>query len=322
MKLTVLETPVKFHLSLNASDLGRSVAFYRVLFGLEPAKFHDDYAKFEIEDPPVIFSLVPRAPGAGGCLSTLGLRVADAAAAACRQRLRAAGIDTTDSGKLWVRDPDGTLWRISPPGEDDGGAAPSPPTVSALGAAQSSESWEHFITQAKPDRIPHADASLDEVRLTGSFNGPLDESQRLALVREARRVLRPGGRLLVHGLMADAPFPGSHPTLPGLAAMVSRVPLQTEPAEVLRAAGFTGIQIVKFTEKPWLEHDGVGVREVKILARQPYPEEPGMRRVVYRGPFREALGDDGRTYPRGQPVDVPLSVWEQLREGPAAGQFE
>jgi hypothetical protein len=47
-----------------------------------------------------------------------------------------------------------------------------------------------------------------------------------------------------------------------------------------------------------------------------------LRRVVYRGPFREAVGDDGRTYPRGQPVEVPPGVWEQLREGPAAGQFE
>jgi len=61
----VIEPPVKFHLSLNVSDLSRSVAFYRALFGCEPAKRHDDYAKFELDEPPVVFSLVPRAAGSG-----------------------------------------------------------------------------------------------------------------------------------------------------------------------------------------------------------------------------------------------------------------
>ena len=44
--------PVRFHLSVNVSDLARSVAFYRTLFGAEPAKLRDDYAKFELDDPP------------------------------------------------------------------------------------------------------------------------------------------------------------------------------------------------------------------------------------------------------------------------------
>ncbi len=63
MPLTVLEEPVKFHLSLNVPDLDWAIEFYRVLFGLAPAKLHDDYAKFELNDPPVIFSLVPHPPG-------------------------------------------------------------------------------------------------------------------------------------------------------------------------------------------------------------------------------------------------------------------
>ena len=54
-----MSAPVLFHLSLNVADLRRSIAFYRVLFGVEPAKCHDDYAKFDLADPPVVFSLVP-----------------------------------------------------------------------------------------------------------------------------------------------------------------------------------------------------------------------------------------------------------------------
>ncbi len=33
---------VRFHLSLNVSDLGRSVGFYQTLFGRPPAKRRDD----------------------------------------------------------------------------------------------------------------------------------------------------------------------------------------------------------------------------------------------------------------------------------------
>ena len=64
-----------FHFSLNVSDIERSVAFYRVLFGAEPAKHFSDYAKFERAQPPLVFSLVPNPPGAGGALSHFGFPV-------------------------------------------------------------------------------------------------------------------------------------------------------------------------------------------------------------------------------------------------------
>jgi catechol 2,3-dioxygenase-like lactoylglutathione lyase family enzyme len=119
--LPVVEPVVTFHLSLNVADLGRSIDFYRMLFGVEPAKRHDDYAKFELEDPPVVFSLVPRAPGPGGSLSHLGLRVGSAEAVRqAQERLAAAGICTQDQNgtvcgyarqdKVWARDPDGNFW--------------------------------------------------------------------------------------------------------------------------------------------------------------------------------------------------------------------
>jgi catechol 2,3-dioxygenase-like lactoylglutathione lyase family enzyme len=50
---------VRFHLSLNVSDLGRALEFYRTLFGREPAKRRADYAKFELDDPPLVLSLEP-----------------------------------------------------------------------------------------------------------------------------------------------------------------------------------------------------------------------------------------------------------------------
>ena len=47
----------RVQLALNVSDLERSVAFYRVLLGAEPAKVRPDYAKFDVADPPLVLSL-------------------------------------------------------------------------------------------------------------------------------------------------------------------------------------------------------------------------------------------------------------------------
>src|SRR5690242_15815762 len=114
--LPVVEPVVKFHLSLNVADLGRSIDFYRVLLGIEPAKRHDDYAKFELEGPPVVLALVPRPPGPGSSLSHLGFSVADAEQVRrAQERLAAAGLCTHDQNgtvcgytrqdKVWTRDP-------------------------------------------------------------------------------------------------------------------------------------------------------------------------------------------------------------------------
>src|SRR6516164_9722846 len=121
--LPVIEPVIKVHLSLNVTDLGRSIDFYKVLFGVEPAKRHDDYAKFELDDPPVVFSLVPRAPGPGGSLSHLGFRVSSALEVRrTQERLAGAGVCTQDQNgtvcgyarqdKVWAKDPDGNFWEV------------------------------------------------------------------------------------------------------------------------------------------------------------------------------------------------------------------
>jgi len=64
--LETIEEPARCHLSINVANLKRSIAFYKVLFGTEPSKCHDDYAKFDIDNPPTVFALVPNPVGHGG----------------------------------------------------------------------------------------------------------------------------------------------------------------------------------------------------------------------------------------------------------------
>jgi catechol 2,3-dioxygenase-like lactoylglutathione lyase family enzyme len=341
---------VKFHLSLNVTDLRRAIAFYRVLFDAEPAKCHGDYAKFEIEEPPVVFSLVPRAPGPGASLSHLGFRVSSAEQLrAAQERLAAAGICTQDQNgtvcgyakqdKFWVTDPDGNFWEVYLIEEDvdpvtirrsidgkgnewrAGGVSP-PLEEETAGSRPPLAVWEHYVAEPVVKAIPHADDSLDEARLTGTFNAALDDATLARVAREVFRALKPGGRVVTHGLLGDRPLPGNQPKLPGLAALVSRVPALTEVIALLRSVGFVGVQAVKLTEKPWFVHDGVGLREVKLVGWKPAGASTAeMRKVLYKGPFAEAKADGGWAFPRGRRVEVPAAVWEQLRLGPGAEQF-
>src|ERR1700722_17668013 len=123
MSATATATPVRFHIGLNVADLGRSVRFYRTLLGVEPAKNLPDYAKFELERPPLVLALYPSPQGAGGSLNHVGLRLPDSMALVeVQRRLEEAGIATqrqegveccyARQTKFWVTDPDRTLWEI------------------------------------------------------------------------------------------------------------------------------------------------------------------------------------------------------------------
>jgi catechol 2,3-dioxygenase-like lactoylglutathione lyase family enzyme len=324
--------PVRFHVSLNVTDLGASVAFFRTLFGAEPAKLRPDYAKFEPADPPLVLSLEPaRAVGRGGALNHLGFRLPDAPSlVAMQERLERAGLRTRrEEGveccyarqtKFWAHDPDGNLWEVYTFEEDidhrgDGRAQ----EVALATAAPEQAVWEHRMNEPVPTRIPLPDAGADEVRLRGTLNLPLTDEQKRAVVAEAVRVLKPGGRLFIHVLTGERPV--DRPDLPGPAAAVRAVPFESDPVALLEDAGLTGVRMMKFDPKPCFVRDGVGMRELQLEGFAPPVTRGGEVEVMYKGPFREVRDDRGRVYPRGRRVRVPAAVAERFQTGDLAAQF-
>ena len=115
---------IKTHLSLNVSNLNRSVEFYSAFFGAPPHKVRPGYANFDLNDPPLKFALVENPARVGqGALDHLGFLVASPDdLEAAKDRLKAAGLATFDEtdttccyakqDKFWAHDPDGNAWEI------------------------------------------------------------------------------------------------------------------------------------------------------------------------------------------------------------------
>lgn len=114
---------LKAHLAINVRNVERSIEFYRKLFGIEPSKVRTGYAKFDLQNPPLNFTLNEGPVQSRGALSHLGIQVGSTEdVLATRQRWHDDGLLTRDEmqtnccyavqDKTWVRDPDGNEWEV------------------------------------------------------------------------------------------------------------------------------------------------------------------------------------------------------------------
>jgi catechol 2,3-dioxygenase-like lactoylglutathione lyase family enzyme len=114
---------MKAHVAIYVKDIVMSTEFYRSLFGIEPARVRARYAKFDVANPPLNFSLHERANVERGNLSHLGIQVGSTEEVmAWRQRWVERGLLPRDEmqttccfavqDKTWVRDPDGNEWEV------------------------------------------------------------------------------------------------------------------------------------------------------------------------------------------------------------------
>ena len=144
---------LKAHLALNVSDVTESIGFYRKLFGIEPSKVRTGYAKFDVQNPPLNFTLNQGSVPNRGALSHLGIQVSSTDdVLTTRQRWNEAGLLTRDEmqtnccyatqDKTWVRDPDGNEWEVFVVLEDN-----LPETAAAAGCCGTDETCATPLTQ-------------------------------------------------------------------------------------------------------------------------------------------------------------------------------
>jgi hypothetical protein len=114
---------LKAHLAINVKQVSESIEFYRKLWGIEPSKVRPGYAKFDVQNPPLNFTLNEVQFEGRGALSHLGIQVASTDdVMAMRDRWVSEGLLPREEmqtsccyalqDKAWVRDPDGNEWEV------------------------------------------------------------------------------------------------------------------------------------------------------------------------------------------------------------------
>jgi len=113
----------RVQLALRVSDLEGSIAFYRSLFGVEPAKRRPGYANFAIAEPPLKLVLIEGPADRPTVIDHLGVEVETTdEVAEATQRLAGLGLathvenDTTCcyalQDKVWVHGPGNEAWEV------------------------------------------------------------------------------------------------------------------------------------------------------------------------------------------------------------------
>jgi catechol 2,3-dioxygenase-like lactoylglutathione lyase family enzyme len=114
---------LKPHLAINVRDVEASIEFYKKMFGIEPSKVRSGYAKFDVQQPALNFTLNKAPFGERGALSHLGIQVGSTDdVTAMRDVWQGRGLLPRDEmqtsccyalqDKAWVTDPDGNEWEV------------------------------------------------------------------------------------------------------------------------------------------------------------------------------------------------------------------
>ena len=134
---------LRMHVAVNVKDLEANLNFYKKFFGAEPTKVKENYAKFELQNPPLHFSMNVRPYEAKGVLNHVGFQVENTEAVeAWRSRLQEAGLATVDEmnttccyavqDKIWIYDPEGNAWEIFYTKEDSEFESAGEPAVDGV----------------------------------------------------------------------------------------------------------------------------------------------------------------------------------------------
>lgn len=167
-----------------------------------------------------------------------------------------------------------------------------------------------------------ADDSVDLV-VSNCVLNLVREDDKDALIREIFRVLKRGGRIAISDIVADEPVPEALKQDPELwSGCVSGAFHELDLLHRLEAAGFHGIAIDQWSTEPFAVVDGIEFRSVTVTAHKGKagPCLEAGQAILYRGPWKEVVDDDGHTFRRGVRTAVCAKTYRIMTSGPYAAQ--
>lgn len=298
--MTVIsETSLKLELGLAVSRFESAIEFYTTLLGAAPVRRIADFARFEVDDPPLVLTLRVGAVKAGGSLNHVGYRLEDAdRLIEIQHRLESAGIATdredgveccySHQTKFWVTDPDANVWEVYSLDDEDEEHSTDASEVVSSGNDEMPVAWGHRHGEPWPERLPFSDGEADEIYLRGTLDNVSDEAVQRARLADVFRALKPGGSLGVELSTGIDELPASIATVAN--------------------AGLLGVRIDQMS--PLDEARESTSWRVQLSAIKPDSRVTATRfEVMYRGPARQVELADGQVFPRGERVAVDRVTW-------------
>ncbi len=153
----------------------------------------------------------------------------------------------------------------------------------------------------------------------------LVESQdKKQLFQEIFRVLRKGGRAVISDIVSDEDVPDLMQQDPTLwSGCISGALREDLFLKAFEDAGFYGVRLLKRDEQPWQTVEGIEFRSVTVEAFKGKQGECVERNqaVIYLGPFKEVLDDDGHRMERGRRYAVCDKTFQLYRKQPYQDSF-
>ena len=169
-----------------------------------------------------------------------------------------------------------------------------------------------------------ADETIDVV-VSNCVLNLVDSTQKAQMFAELFRVLRKGGRAVISDIVSDEEVPEGLQRDPELwSGCISGAMTEAGFLDAFESAGFHGLRILARQSEPWRTVEGIEFRSLTVEAfkgkQGPCFEQ--LQAVIYRGPFKEVLDDDGHRMERGRRYAVCAKTFALYRVAPYEGQFE
>jgi arsenite methyltransferase len=182
------------------------------------------------------------------------------------------------------------------------------------------ETYENNIRDEQP---LIADDSIDVI-VSNCVLNLVRPSGKRRLFNEMYRVLRRGGRVAISDIVCDEPVPEHLVNDPNLwSACISGAFQEEEFLHAFEETGFHGIRIEELRSEPYQTVEGIEFRAVTLTAYKG-KEGPCIERnhaVIYRGPWKEVVDDDGHRLERGARMAVCDKTFKLYSQPPYTGEF-
>ncbi|MGK7919162.1 MAG: methyltransferase domain-containing protein [Trichodesmium sp.] len=179
-------------------------------------------------------------------------------------------------------------------------------TTNPITSIDALSAFEYECNALRKEQPLIPDNSVDVV-ISNCVLNLVNPQDKQKLFQEIHRVLKRGGRAVISDIVCDenpSPEIMNDPELwSGCIAGAFR---EDAFLEMFEEAGFYGIEILKYQEKPWQVIDGIEFRSMTVRAFKGKEGECLERNqaVIYKGPWKQVLDDDGHTLYRGQRMAV------------------